>query len=158
MPLTALILLGILAPLNVFPPAHSATMDSFALLCNVYMECGEVTKPPMVIFADTGRALGLYYYDTDTVFVTEECLNRMADEAYCMSILLHEMSHYVSYNLTQMTGCETESVAWAITNAFVLKQGREDLLVKDWRVSYPQCRGYGDADYSEKVPTARPRY
>jgi hypothetical protein len=141
MALLTLLLMGLFAPANEFPPSHPATMKHFALLCNLYIECETVTKPPLVVFTDTGRALGYYFYDTDTVFITEECLLRMADVTKCSSIVLHEMAHYVAYHLVGMTGCESEDVAWTVSNNYARDQGREDLVNPDWRRTESRDRG-----------------
>lgn len=144
-----LLLLNAFAPANEYPPIHPTVMDHFALLCNVYVHCDEVDKPPMVAFTDTGFALGYYFYDTDVVFITEECLGRMADQMLCKSVVLHEMTHYVAYHSVGLTGCASEDIAWTVSNNFLTDVGREDLINVDWRRSYPECATYGEPDETD---------
>ena len=122
----------------VFPPQEDAVQKYFALACT-YTECGNL-KAPMVIFGDTGRALGYYYFGTHTVFVTEDCFVRTADQTKCEAILIHEMTHYiVDHNEGIRDNCASESRAWDVYNAYVMDAGRLDLVRPNWQESYPLC-------------------
>lgn len=122
-----------------FPPQDDIVQKYFAIACE-YSECGSLTAP-MVVFMDTGRALGYYYFDTDTVFVTQECLyERVADQTKCQAVLIHEMTHYIRWHLDGLKGCESEAAAWDVYNAYVIDKGRLDLVRENWTESYPRCQ------------------
>lgn len=121
-----------------FPPQAPPVQTYWAIACT-YNECGDL-EAPMVIFKETGLALGYYYFNTHTVFVTEECLNRMADSTKCEGVLIHEMTHYIADHVDGISGqCESEARAWDVYNAYVMDKGRLDLVRENWLESYPQC-------------------
>lgn len=128
----------LLTPALEFPPNHSAVQGSWALACQ-YSECGDL-KAPMVIFKDTYPSLGYYYWDTEVVFITEDCLVPVSDDVKCAAILAHEMTHYIlDHNEGITDQCASEERAWDVYNAFVMDRGRLDLVRLNWQESYPKC-------------------
>ena len=96
-------------------------------------------EAPSLQFSDTGRALGLYHYRTRVVHMTEECLLRIADQAKCKAVLVHEIVHYILDWTANIQGCESERIAWRAYNEYVEELGRGDLVRADWTKSYPSC-------------------
>ena len=133
-----LLLALLLAPAMEFPPSHPATLHHWQLACK-YSECGDL-EAPMVVFDEMFPMLGFYHFNTRVVFVTSECLSRVADQVKCSAIVLHEITHYiVDYNEGIEENCASEARAWDVYNAFVIDKGRLDLVRENWQESYPQC-------------------
>lgn len=137
--LVGLLLFSPLYAEYVFPPQANAVQLYWSMACE-YSDCKDL-KAPMVIFGDTGAALGYYYFGTYTVFVTEECLTgRTSDQTKCEGILLHEMTHYIMDHAHGVVeSCASEQHAWDVYNAYVLNKKRYDLVRENWQESYPKC-------------------
>jgi hypothetical protein len=133
-----LLLALLFAPALEFPPTHPASIAHWELACT-YSECGDL-EIPMVIFDEMWPELGFYHFNTRVVFVTDECLGRVADKVKCSAIVLHEMTHYiVDWNEGIEDACESEGRAWDVYNAYVMEQKRYDLVRENWQESYPKC-------------------
>jgi len=122
-----------------FPPQDPNVQKYFAIACE-YNECKDL-RAPMVVFKDTGRALGYYYFGTDVVFITLDCATSpVADETKCAAVLIHEMTHYIQSKVHGVNeNCASEEIAWDVYNAYVMDKGRLDLVRENWREAYPRC-------------------
>jgi len=115
-------------------------------VCEVLLvDCSALgIAPPLLIVADIGgrgAPMGLYPIATNVVVVDDECMGRLADKEYCRAILIHEVTHYVSYMLwPEITRCESEQLAWGAYNEYVVEIKRSKLLRWNWRKDYPKCQ------------------
>jgi hypothetical protein len=149
--LTGLLLFSPLYAEYVYPPQSDSVQRYWKLACE-YSDCKDL-KAPMVVFGDTGQALGYYYFGTTTVFVTEECFVRTADRTRCEGVLLHEMTHYImEYTAGVVESCASEQHAWDVYNAYVMNKKRLDLVRENWRESYPLCAKSPNASTSSVTP------
>lgn len=124
------------------PATDPKIAEYMSIACEYVPEVKECTKleKPSIQFANTGRPLGLYHFHTRLIHMSQECLNRVADQTLCAAILVHEMTHYLlDWGAGIRENCESERIAWRVFNEYVTDQGREDLVVADWTKRYPRC-------------------
>ena len=110
-------------------------------------------ETPTLIFDELGRPLGFHILGTRLVFVTQDCLSRMADLVKCEAVLVHELAHYVAYYAMGVReSCESEALAWDVYNAYVMDRKRLDLVVENWKERYPQCAKSPSTSTSSGTP------
>ncbi len=108
---------------------------------------------PTLIFDELGRPLGLYYTGGRVVFLTSDCLSRVADTVKCEAILVHELSHYIAWYVMGLRDmCASEALAWDVFNAYVMERKRLDLVVENWSERYPQCAKSPNSSTSSDTP------
>ncbi|MHC4302575.1 MAG: hypothetical protein ACYS7Y_35390 [Planctomycetota bacterium] len=141
--LLLVMLSGCATTYQLVPPSHPKLQETFAVACELLAlpECTTM-EMPTVLFGDTGNALGYYVFGTRVVVISRECVGRLADKVACDSVVIHEMIHYILWQagLFRDDPCKSEDVAWRLMNVWVKRENRRDLVVKNWRRMYPQCR------------------
>lgn len=136
-------LLLIAGPAKAAGPFLSwATTDETVAACELLeVDCKGIAQPLLIVLELDRDAYGMYPLGTNVVMLSRQCAARIADEDLCRGVLIHEIAHYVLYQLNPLiSSCESEARAWDVYNAYVLSVGRRKLVRTDWVESYPQCR------------------
>lgn len=143
--LLAALLLPLTASAGIQAKApDSAAKEYFEIACELSeLDCKGLKAPTVLVVDMRDGLMGFYFYGTDIVFVTDQCLTATADRTKCDAVVIHEVVHYIfdqpKNRKRDPKGCLTESIAWEVYNRYVSLMNREDLLRINWRGSYPQC-------------------
>ena len=95
---------------------------------------------PAVALAPLPRnTYGLYW--GGNLIVMNEDLRNPQWGVFGESVLAHEIVHWiVKHNNREIGNCESEAIAYRISNAILKSRGRDDLIQLDWVKNYPDCQ------------------
>lgn len=109
-------------------------------------DCTNIPVPQLreaPLFGQMG-ALGVFMsWYPDTIWIDNTILKYM-DRDYVNSIVAHELTHYVDYQIDsagmEENLCNTENNGWQVGNAYVVLHGKEYLADYAWQDRYG-CAG-----------------
>lgn len=150
---TAAALLAILLPVTggTYPglsgeaphDREAAQQSLMNFVCTVTtLDCSDLALPHIqytqLDWAGYGVA-GVYFPGTDVIFLDVD-YRRQLDPIQFMSVMVHEMAHYVRYNKIgydyDPRGCNTEAFAWHVGNSFLVWMGLAEEADYEWYQRY----------------------
>lgn len=117
-----------------------ALMD-FACTVLAY-DCSEVPLPEVVFepLYQTYGAFGGFNPEAGAIIYVDSQMVPYLDEPYIQSIVVHELTHYIDWQLhgSEMIGdlCAAESRGWRVGNAWLMSSDRPDLVDFSWNIRY----------------------
>lgn len=123
------------------------------------VDCTGMNPPQIMVFQPNPLRPGLqgYYDGTNIIYIRSNLMGKEREE-----VMGHEMSHYVDQMLGLLPPmpvytddvegiiklCQSEAVAWGVSDAFNSKYGYDERIVgESWTEWYTHCTPYKDVLY-----------